>query len=94
MDQAAKVIYLNVSTRLQQQISVENIKTIFSHVDEYIKQKNLLGISPNMFDPECSLYLTEALIEEDIFLGTIDYDELFLAELFYMKLIGLLDEEE
>jgi hypothetical protein len=99
-EDAAKVVYENITPELQEKLSLEDILSILDIEFEYLEQSGVTA-SPDSIvplpieidDKEMEYYIINECAKQDIFLTPEELEEILEAEVVYLRSLGLIDDE-
>lgn len=98
-EDAAKVIYDNISPALRGKLSIDQIGNLLDISLGFYEEKGLIGNdTPNEENPfidinELNKYILDTSSEQGFNLSSEEVNEILDAEVIYMKQIGIIDEE-
>ena len=89
--QASKTIYLNLNDDLKEKISIGELETLINVQGKYIQTQQKTNPNFTEMDESNIKFLEERLESIDINLSKEEILEIFDVELFYMKLINIIE---
>jgi hypothetical protein len=100
VEDAAEIVYENVSLDLKQRFSIDDIIKILEMEFEYQKQIGLVTDNRPFFDfptpvdtDQMHYFIIHHLAKQNIILTSNDLREVLEAETIYLEKLGLIDEE-
>lgn len=89
--QASKTIYLNLTDNLKEKISLSELETLINVQGNYIQDQQKTNPNFSEMDESNIKFLEERLKSIGLNLSKEEILEVFDAELFYMKLINIIE---
>ncbi|MHA7057715.1 hypothetical protein ACWGOQ_0010880 [Aquimarina sp. M1] len=89
--QASKIIYLNLNDKLKEKISLSELATLINFQGEYIENQQKTNSNFTEMDESNIKFLYERLESVGPNLSKEEILEIFDVELFYMKLIKVIE---
>ncbi|MHC2993013.1 hypothetical protein OB13_16040 [Pontibacter sp. HJ8] len=100
VEDAAKVVYNNISLKLKNKLSHEEIEIILDIEFEFLEHSgvtsnpdSIVQLPIHIDENAMEYYVINQCVKEGIYLTTNEYHQIMDAETIYLKSLGLIDEE-